>query len=216
MPKYKNYDRDDAKKSLKSADREKISEGGSQHVAIDVFAGRAKEISTKKTNKARKRLPIAVDIIIAILLLAIVAAVITGAYFALRYFTIDYDSVSIEYSILVEGDGVKQYEGLTGKHLYMDEDANTLYMGRVSDVKIYEADGAAVITVTLEAKYKAEEGYFADDCKIAVGKKLDVRTESLKISGKIVELERLSDAKRSAGVMTFQSFGGFLSKEGIS
>jgi hypothetical protein len=143
-----------------------------------------------------------VDIIIAILLLAIVAAVIMGGYFALRYFTIDYDSVNIEYSILVESDNVKQYADLAGKHIYMDVDGNTLYMGKISEVDIYENDGAVVVTVEFEAKYKSEEGYFAEDYKIAVSKKLDVRTDSMKISGKIVELQKRGDVRKSAGTVT--------------
>lgn len=205
MPKFKNYDNSDEKKSLKNADREKITESGMQNNAFDVFGNKEKDnyydYRTRK-NKARRRLPIAVDIIIAILLLAIVVAVIMGGYFALRYFTIDYDSVNIEYSILVESDNVKQYADLAGKHIYMDVDGNTLYMGKISEVDIYENDGAVVVTVEFEAKYKSEEGYFAEDYKIAVSKKLDVRTDSMKISGKIVELQKRGDVRKSAGTVT--------------
>ena len=223
MPKYKNYDKDNAKKSLKSADREKIAEGGLLHGAFEGFGGLGSSVKEEdidyryRKSKARRRLPIAVDIIIALLLLAITVAIIGGGYFALRYFTIDYESVNVEYSILVEQENVKKYADLSGKHLYMDVDSNTLYMGKVKSVDIYEADGAAVITVEFEAKYKSEQGYFADDYKIAVGKKLDVRTDSVKISGKIVELERLGRSKRSASsTITVGSGISVLYKEGIN
>lgn len=220
MPNYKNYDKDDAKKSLKSADREKAAENGLPRSTFDSFGSKASEYEDdhrSRKNRARRRLPIAVDIIIAVLLLAITAAVIAGGYFALRYFTIDYDSVKIEYSVLVENQNVKQYADLAGKHLYMDSDSNMIYMGKVKSVDIYEADGAAVIKVEFEAKYKAEEGYFAENYKIAVSKKADIRTDSIKISGKIVELKRIGKIKKSfANIISVKNNVSVLFKEGIA
>jgi hypothetical protein len=43
MPKFKNYDNSDAKKSLKNADREKITESGMQNNAFDVFGNKEKD-----------------------------------------------------------------------------------------------------------------------------------------------------------------------------
>ena len=44
--------------------------------------------------KVKKKLPLAVDIIIGILMLAIVCAVIVGAYILFRYYANDYETVS--------------------------------------------------------------------------------------------------------------------------
>jgi hypothetical protein len=69
MPKYKNYSKEDRNSDLKSVDAEKNSDGSLLHLNSEIFASRAKAATAFKPKKvARKKMPIAVDIIISILL----------------------------------------------------------------------------------------------------------------------------------------------------
>ncbi len=194
MSKYKNYDWDNSKRKLKKADREKNNDN--IHLGADLLFGKNDALAYKK-NKARRRLPLAVDIIIAILLLAIAIGIVVGAYFGFRYFTVDYESVTIEYTILAKTDNAKAYSDIVGKHIYKDEDKNTLYMGKITSADVYSADGEVVIKVQLDANYKSEEGYFAENFKISVGKSIKVRTESFNINGEIVELKKITKPKKT-------------------
>ena len=135
MSKYQDYERDNSKKNQKKAENEKPNDV--THLGSDLLFGKNDAYAYKK-NKARRRLPLAVDIIIAVLLLAIAAGIFAGAYYGFRYFTVDYESVTIEYTILVKTDNVKAYSDIVGKHIYKDEDKNTLYMGKITSVDVYD------------------------------------------------------------------------------
>ncbi len=195
MSKYKNYDWDNSKRNLKKADREKNNDN--VHLGADTLFGKNEAFSYKKI-KARRRLPLAVDIILAVLLLAITFGIVAGAYYGYRYFTVDYESVTIEYIILAKTDNAKAYSDIVGKHIYKDEDKNTLYLGKITGADVYGADGEVAIKVQLDANYKTEEGYFAENFKISVGKSVKVRTESFNISGEIVELKKITKTKKSS------------------
>ena len=216
MPKYKNYSKDDINADLKSADSEKNPESALPHLNSDLFGSRAKAASAFKPKKvARKKLPLAVDIIISLLMIAIALGVVGGTYFLFRYFTVDYESVNVEYTLLVESADAESYSGVLNKHVYMDVDGNTVYFGKIVSVEVYEEQGAVLLNVALSAKYKSEEGYFADNSKIAVGSSYNLRTETVKINGTVVELVKKSSPKKvntifniSAGNIVVEAKGG--------
>jgi hypothetical protein len=216
MPKYKNYSSGDRNLDLKSADAEKSSESNLQHLNSELFGSKARAVTVKKPkDPARKKLPLAVDIIISILMVAIAVGVLVGTYFLFRYFTVDYESVSVEYTLLVEDADTESYSGVLNKHVYMDVDGNTVYCGKIIAVESYEKQGAVVLNIALSAKYKSEEGYFADDSKIAVGKSYNLRTDEKNVSGTIVELVKKSSPKKvksllnnNAGSVVVSMMGG--------
>ena len=211
MPKYKNYGQDERKKDLKSADADKNNDNGIQHINSDlIMSGAGTAYAQKKKNTARKKLPLAVDIIIAVLMLAIALGAVGGAYFAFRYFTVDYESVSVEYTMLVKDSDVSSYTGLVNKHIYMDKEGNTIYFGKINAVEIYEEDGSALLTVALTAKYRSEDGYYADNSKIAVGNTYNVRTDTKKISGTVVELVKKSSPKKVNSALSMSQDVAFI------
>lgn len=204
MPKYKNYDQREQKKDMKNLDADKNNENGIQHISTDILMSSAGAASAqKKKNRARKKLPLAVDIIIAILMVAIVVGAVIGAYFVFRYFTVDYESVTVEYTLLVDTDDVASYSGLINKHVYMDSEESTTYFGKIIGCETFKEDGAVLLKVAINAKYRSEEGYYADDCKIAVGNTMNVRTDSKKISGTVVELVKKSSPKKVNSALDF-------------
>lgn len=216
MPKYKNYSKEDRNSDLKSVDAEKNSDGSLLHLNSEIFASRAKAATAFKPKKvARKKMPIAVDIIISILMIAIALGVVGGTYFLFRYFTVDYESVSIEYTLLVENADTESYGGILNKHVYMDVDGNTVYFGKIIGVETYEKDGAVLLNIALNAKYKSEEGYFAENSKISVGSSYSLRTDSKNISGTLVDLVKKSSPKKvnsifniGAGSIVIDAKGG--------
>lgn len=191
MPELKNHDRSKAARNLKKADSEKSS-GGAQHDYVVGLRGvKAKDSGAgeRKSASARKRLPLIVDIIITVLIFAMVAGIISGAYYLFRYYSTDYESVSIKYSFAVECEGnASEYQKADRKELYFDTDGSTEYFGRITAVSISEDNSLAVFTVEVTANYKASEGYFLGDERVAVGSDYTLRIEGQTVSGTVVEL----------------------------
>lgn len=206
MPKYKNYSKNGMNADLKNADSEKNTENGVQHLNAELFLPKARVATThKKKDGARKKLPIAVDIIISILMIAIAIGVFAGTYYLYRYFTVDYENVTVEYKLLIENTDTESYSGVLNKHVYMDIEGNTVYFGKIIGIDAYEGQNAVILKIALNAKFKAEEGYFAGNSKIAVGSSYNLRTESKAISGVIVELEKKSAPKKANSILYVDS-----------
>lgn len=187
MPDIKNYDN---KKDLKGADAEKSSGTVLQFSGIDLSKAKKGEENTLRGKQtARKRLPIAVDIIIAILFVALFAGVITGAYFAFRSFARDYESVNVEYTVLVPSEDESALASVTSRALYMDIDGSVEYFGKVKEAKYSPENGAWLVTVSATVRYRDGEGYSVGEKRLAVGQSLILRTENgISISGTVVEL----------------------------
>lgn len=188
MPDIKNYDNDN--KDLKGADSEKSSGTILQFSGIDLSKARKGEDNALKGKPtARKRLPIAIDIIVALLFVAIFAGVIVGAYFAFRSFARDYESVNVEYTVLVPSDDESALASVASQSLYMDKDGSVEYFGKVKSAVYSPENGAWLVTVSATVSYKDGEGYSVGKNRLAVGQSLSLRTESgTKLSGTVVEL----------------------------
>lgn len=192
MPELKKQDQSESAKNLKKADSEKSSGGAQLDYIVGLRGVKAKDPaeSEKSHNaKARKKLPLIVDIIITILMLAMVAGVIVGAYYLFRYFSTDYESVSIEYSFAVSCEGnADEYKSVENKELYFDIDGSTVYFGKITAVEICEDNSLAVLTVEVTANHKGDEGYYLGDERVAVGSDYTLRIEDQTVNGTVVEL----------------------------
>ena len=184
------------KNDLKSADSEKAfgTSGQNSMTEVGIKLGEALGASSAK-NRKRKRLPLVLDIVAAVLLVAIVVGVAVGAYQLFRFYTDDYEGVEVEYTFILISERVWEmnYRALRNKELYLDADGNTVYFGTVvsSEIVATEDDpavGMLTLTVKANVKYKADEGYSIAGHRIAVGSEYRLRSETLTIDGAIVEL----------------------------
>ena len=190
MPDIKNYDKKETEKDLKRADAEKSGATVSQLAGINLSKARKNDdVGFKVRQTARKRLPIVVDIIIAILFVALFAGVITGAYFAFRSFAVDFERVDVEYTMLVSAEHTAEYAGLEGQPLYLDVDGSVEFFGKIKSVNASEKNGGVLVVVSTTARYKEGDGYSVGDFKLAVGQDYALRTQSGKtVAGIVVEL----------------------------
>ena len=190
MPDIKNYDKNATEKDLKHADAEKSGATVSQLAGISL--GKAKKSDDngfKVRQTARKRLPIVVDIIIAILFVALFAVVIVGAYVALRNFAVDFESVNVQYTMLVSAENAEEYVGLEGQPLYLDVDGSVEFFGKIKSVQASEKNGGVLVVVDSTIRYKEGDGYSIGDTKLAVGQEYVLRTQGGKtLEGVVVEL----------------------------
>lgn len=190
MPDIKNYNKNETEKDLKRADAEKSSGTVSQLAGISLSKARKSEDNGfQAIQTARKRLPIVVDIIIAILFVVIFAGAVVGAYFAFRAFAVDFESVNAEYTMLVITENGADYAGLEEQALYLDIDGSVEFFGKIKSVQASEKNGGVLVVVGATVRYKEGEGYSVGDCKLAVGQEYTLRTQYGKsICGTVVEL----------------------------
>ena len=154
--------------------------------------------------KKKKKFPLALDIIIAILAIAIVAGAIFGAYFAFVYFADDSEEITVEYVILAKN--TNSINVAKGNDVYFDKDGKTYYFGTVIDTS-NDVDVAGVsnviggitieyeytlVSVRATVNYRNDDGYSINEQKIAVGKDFTFRAGKNSYSGTIVELKRVS------------------------
>ncbi len=192
MPELKKNDQSETAKNLKKADSEKSSGGAQLDYIVGLRTVKAKdpaESEKSRNSKSRKKLPLIVDIIITVLMLAIVAGVIVGAYYLFRYFSTDYESVSIEYSFAVPcEENAEEYLSVENKELYFDIDGSTVYFGKITAVEVSEDNSLAVLTVKVTANHKGDEGYYLGDERVAVGSDYTLRIDDRIVNGTVVEL----------------------------
>lgn len=199
MSENKNYDQLDNSKDLKYADAEKKTENSSSAVVSDVLGSRVSDMLSANKSKinARKKLPVAADIIIAILMVTLLAGAVVGAYSLFRYHTNNYDSVQVEYCIATPYEkDITLYRGLINSELYCDENENTFYVGKVVSVEFSTDQSSVIIIVDCSAKYRPGEGYSVGDCKIAVGEHHLFRSKVMSVDGTIVEMHDKSETGR--------------------
>lgn len=184
MPDMKNFHNENG---LKHADAEKA--GATPNPVVEtVTKQRRGDRGGFKVMKssARKKLPIVIDIIIALLIVAVAVGAVFGAFYAFRYFTVDYDTVNVEYTVILdEAIGGK----LKNESVYFENDGSTYYFGKIKSATLLE-DGAQIIVITSSARFKPDEGYTLGGVeKLAVGGHLTLRTaQRTDVSGTVVEL----------------------------
>lgn len=183
MPDIKDYQNENG---LKHADAEKSG------AALNPIVG---TLSKQKKgdkggfkvvkNDARKKLPVVVDIILALLIVVMVAGVVVGAFFAFRYFTVDYETVSVEYTVILDEAVEKK---LKNESVYLDRDGNTYYLGKIKSSTKLE-NGSQIIVVSASARFRSDEGYSLGEERLAVGCYFTIRTgQNVNVSGSVVEL----------------------------
>ena len=181
--------------NLKRVDRKKSNRG----VEVDSTHG-AETFSDKKiTDKAlmgsnvkvKKKLPLAVDIIIGILMLALVCAVIVGAYILFRYYANDYETRNVTYTVVFDAEDVKKCASMQDGDLFLDIEGNSVYFGKIKSVLLpenTEGAGRVVLTVSASVKYRNGEGYFIGDSRVAVGSTHTLRYVENSITVTVVDL----------------------------
>lgn len=178
--------------NLKSYDSEKsnsvfsTSMGTDNKFSISTSADAFKSVKKKKKSKV----PVIVDILIALLLLAIVSGAVVGAIYLYRWVVVDYESVNIKYEFIVSKDMLDEnstYSNLKNKFLYCDIDGNSYSFGKIDSAE-FASNGGLKLTVSVNAKYREQEGYLIDDFVVAVGKSYLLHTENARFDGTIVEL----------------------------
>ena len=184
MPDIRNYDIND--KGLKHADSDKSGSNNPQPLGALPKVRKSGNDVVKKIKVARKRMPIVVDIIIAILLALMIGAVAVGGFYAFRYFTVDYDTVDVEYSVIIsDATGVESLK--KNDSVYSDIDGNTVHFGKIKSIG-EDANGNKIIVIAHTVSYKADWGYSIGSEKLAVGCAYALRTEKgAELSGTVVE-----------------------------
>ncbi len=195
MSENKKHSLGEREPNLKRADRKK-SHGGSevgQSHGSELFSG--KKLSDKvlvgSNVKVKKRLPLAVDIIIGILMLALVCAIIVGAYILFRYYANDYETRNVTYTVIFDAEDVKKCASMKDQDLFLDVDGNSVYFGKIKEVLLPEnTDGAGqvILTVNASVKYRSGEGYFIGDSRVAVGSTHTLRYIENSITVTVVDL----------------------------
>lgn len=190
MSDNKNYGQIATPEEKKRTDEEKTTGGRSpmseEHPELS-FGGALYE--TKKKNKSRKKLPVVVDIIIAVLMLAMIGGVTVGAYSLFRFYTNDYDVVEIEYVFVTPYEYTAEaYGTMLNREIYCDENGSSLYFGKVALVELLPESQTVIVTVKADVKYKASEGYSVGDRKIAVGGDYLLRSQNISVECTVVEL----------------------------
>ncbi len=196
MAENKDFDFEQNARNLKKADSKKSLGDSSQLAGLRGELFGARKVSDKGigTNvKVKKRIPIAVDIIAGILMLALTCAVIVGSYMLFRYYSDDYDSVNVVYTAIVElPDNIESYGTMKGSELFMDVSSNSVYFGKITEVRVVSGDGEVggqvLLTVSANAKYRDGKGYSIGDSRLAVGSKHTLRSLEKSFAVTVIDL----------------------------
>ncbi len=194
MAENKKFGADPA--DLKKADAEKSAPIPQPKLSQDsVGSGLHAGFADVKRDRNDKKIPIAVDVIIAILMLAIVIGVVAGAYYLFRYFSDDYEGIEVEYTFIKIADtgSLVRYRAMKNQEVYIDAEDNTQYFGRVISsglMGLDEEQGVSMLVLVIRSnvKYRPGEGYTCGDYRIAVGSEYTLHTKLLTVEGTIVEM----------------------------
>ena len=197
MSDNKNFDTKENK--LKKADSKKSAGYDESSVGVTELLGgkKAREASDMApvAIKTKKKLPLAVDIIVGIIMIALVIGVIAGAYMLFRYFSNDYEGVSVEYTVVFEGEDLTPYLSMKSKDVYIDTEDNTLYFGKITETKIAQRDGAEQMIMKIvcsDVRFKNGEGYTVSGKRLAVGSSFDLRCGEKTVSVTVTELKKVN------------------------
>ena len=186
---------DGRESNLKREDSRRLPSGMGISVWHNTVSGRKKlsEIASDgevSNIRVRKKLPLAVDIIVGVIMLLIVIAVIVVSYMLFRYYSNDYETVDVTYTAVISGEGIDDaVQELKGKELYMDASGNTVYFGKITDVRAENGNtGKIIITVSVAASYRSGEGYSLGNSRIAVGSSFNLRYLEKTVAVSVVEL----------------------------
>ena len=192
MPENKKFGTDEKDPNLKKEDQRKISavQGSGNTHGMDIFGGRRMADKAVGSNvKVKKKLPVVVDIIAGILMLAIVCGIVVGSYMLFRYYSDDYDTKSLSCTVFFNADEeLNKYMSMKNGDLYMDFTDNTVYFGRITEVRTDEDNNRVILQVTVDARYRDEEGYSLGEIRLAVGGEYKLRYIENTLNVSLVEL----------------------------
>ena len=180
--------------NLKREDSRRYSTDSGVSILHSTVAGKKKisEIFSGSDGsgvKVRKKLPVAVDIIVGVIMILLVVGVIVGSYMLFRYYSNDYDSVDVTYTALYKPDEGSDPKDLKGKELYLDTAGNTVYFGKITGVSYEEGNtGKVKLIVSVSARYRQGEGYSLGDSRLAVGASFNLRCVDQAVAVAIVTL----------------------------
>lgn len=168
------------KKNLKYADMNKpTSDRLEANIAeITDFYNRKKKKRKKNRStmgKKRSKIPPAVDITIAVLVVLAIAALLFGAYYLLRHYVISgYVDAKMDYTVLLSDTSLdsESAQALEGIELYYNSTGSTVYFGKVKEAKqVQLSDGTTQTTLCVQVttQYKKGEGFSVGGKRLAVG-----------------------------------------------
>ena len=191
MSDIRKYGSNNESVDLKSADaQKKDSSAGISAMSGDVK--KMKMLSNGGSAVKKKRTPIVADIIAGLLIALIAIVIVVGTVYLFRYQSNDYGNIEIEYKMIVScTEEFTYYRPIKNKSIYLDEDNNSVYFGKVTDAEFKtDSDGnnVVILTVSADVKYRKNDGYTIGDNRVAVGGRYTVRAEEIIANGVIIEL----------------------------
>lgn len=189
-------------KNLKRADFEKFGKEplSSKRADSDELLRREKRAKDRQIRgeeaveiKKSKKIPLGVDIALAILIVILAAALVVGMYFVIRRHSIGYTSADVEYTVLLEGVEEIDVNGLKDKQVYYDTDDNAVYMGKITEAKVLtdeNGDVQVIANISVNTRYRKGKGYLVDENPIAMGCKYALRIEETVFDTTVVEMSK--------------------------
>lgn len=186
-----------------------------KHADIDKFG--TKQLNSKKTDnsdllrrekrakdrkirgeesvevKKSQRIPLGVDILLAVFIILIAASLVVGIYFVVKNNMAGYTSETVEYTVILEDAEGIDMGALKDKQVYCDTDDNTVYMGKITEAEILtdeNGDTQIIAKISVDARYGKEEGFSVDENRIAVGCEYALRVADTSFSATIVEMSK--------------------------
>lgn len=131
-------------------------------------------------EERRRGSHIAVDLIVMFVIFALIAGIIIGIAAMIRYASTKYDSVDVEYALLIENaDEAALAPIAENQDVYLiPEDGSPVNIGKIRLVKTDTRESgelSATVTVGATCDYKAGLGYFVEENRIAVGQTVECR-----------------------------------------
>lgn len=181
MAEIKNESFEQTSQSLKKADSKKSQEDQIRASVLksEAFAGKKSVVFADMSARVgvKRKLPVAVDIIAGILMLIIVCGIIVGTYMLFRYFSNDYESADITYTVEFSSSksDFERFLSMKNEEVFVDKNSNAVFFGKITNVETAEANEKVRFTIKANVKYRRGEGYSIEDTKIAVGNKFALR-----------------------------------------
>ncbi len=181
---------------LKKADDKKTQSNIPQSIvhAAEIRKRHQRMINDNGSDvKVKRKLPLGIDIVAGIVMLLIVCAIIVGSYMLFRYYSNDYDTVDVTYTVAFSTtEDLDQYS-IKDKEVFVDTGKGTVYFGRVTNVRSVKNEnglngGSVTMDINVNAKYRREEGYSLGDDKLAVGSVFKLRCVEKKIDVTVIEI----------------------------
>lgn len=155
--------------------------------------GKAKSAGGKKRGNEKMKL-IFTDVGVFLIIAVLIAGISMGIAAAVRYYSTEYSDVTVSYQLLIEkADPNATLDIQNGTAVYARaEDGSSVRIGSVSDCeRINDQNGTVslIVTVSAEAEFNPELGYFVHDVRIATGARIDCRFSGFTAVCPVIRLE---------------------------